>query len=271
MSAIIPRESVLALVLGMPIEGWHGWDDYAPIYDWENARTVGRRDVPFWRALAVEAGGPALELGCGTGRIACPVAADVDRLVGIDRSAPMLARLRRRRSRRGLGQRLHLIRGDIRFLPFAPGSFQLVMAPYGVLQSLLRDRDLRETLRAVRTVLRPGGRFAIDLVPDLKNWREYEQRVSMRGRRRGSQTQVTLVETVRQDPDRRLTHFDQEFIERRGWRSTTHRFSLSFRTLSVRQMSARLRRAGFAVRSVAGDYQGGAWHPDAETWVMVAT
>ena len=29
-------------------EGWHGWDDYAPFYDWENARTLGRRDVPFW-------------------------------------------------------------------------------------------------------------------------------------------------------------------------------------------------------------------------------
>ena len=30
-------------------EGYEGWDDYAPFYDWENARTLGRRDVPFWR------------------------------------------------------------------------------------------------------------------------------------------------------------------------------------------------------------------------------
>ena len=22
------------------VEGWEGWDDYAPFYDWENARTV---------------------------------------------------------------------------------------------------------------------------------------------------------------------------------------------------------------------------------------
>ena len=33
-------------------EGHEGWDDYAPFYDWENARTLGRRDVPFWRNLA---------------------------------------------------------------------------------------------------------------------------------------------------------------------------------------------------------------------------
>ena len=32
-------------------EGHEGWDDYAPFYDWENARTLGRRDVPFWLRL----------------------------------------------------------------------------------------------------------------------------------------------------------------------------------------------------------------------------
>lgn len=53
----------------MQPEGWHGWDAYAAFYDWENARTLGRRDVPFWRRLAARAGGPVLELGCGTGRL----------------------------------------------------------------------------------------------------------------------------------------------------------------------------------------------------------
>jgi hypothetical protein len=33
-------------------EGWRGWDDYAPFYDWENAQTVARRDVKFWQRLA---------------------------------------------------------------------------------------------------------------------------------------------------------------------------------------------------------------------------
>ena len=45
------------------IEGFEGWDDYAPFYDWENARTLGRRDVPFWRNLAIQAAGRVLELG----------------------------------------------------------------------------------------------------------------------------------------------------------------------------------------------------------------
>src|SRR4051812_37617090 len=76
----------------MAKEGWHGWDTYAPFYDWENAQTLGRRDVPFWRGVAARAGGRVLELGCGTGRVSLPLAADGLNLVGIDRSAPMLAR-----------------------------------------------------------------------------------------------------------------------------------------------------------------------------------
>ena len=48
------------------------------------------------------------------------------------------------------------------------------------------------------------------------------------------------------------------------------RFELAFRTLSVRQMSARLRKAGFTIESVSGDYTGGAWHPEADTGLVVA-
>src|SRR5205823_7761260 len=80
-------------------EGWEGWDTYAPFYDWENARTLGRRDVPFWRRLAAEITGPILELGCGTGRVTLPLARDGARIVGIDRSAAMLARAVRRARR----------------------------------------------------------------------------------------------------------------------------------------------------------------------------
>ena len=48
--------------MSTPTEGWHGWDAYARFYDWENAQTVGRRDVRFWADLAGRA--PGVEL-CG--------------------------------------------------------------------------------------------------------------------------------------------------------------------------------------------------------------
>jgi ubiquinone/menaquinone biosynthesis C-methylase UbiE len=252
-------------------EGHEGWDDYAPFYDWENARTLGRRDVPFWRNVAINAGGEVLELGCGTGRVALPLGRAGISLTGIDRSEPMLARARRRVSRSRLARHVRLIRGDIRDLPFRPSAFSLVMAPYGLLQSLLRERDLTATLSAVHRVLQPGGTFGVELVADLPAWEEYRQRVSLKGwKQRKGGTHVTLVETVKQDRARHLTIFEQEFTERRGRHKTSKTFALTFRTLSVPQMARRLTKAGFEVTATLGDYRGGPWDPRAEVWIILA-
>jgi SAM-dependent methyltransferase len=255
-------------------QGWQGWDDYAPFYDWENARTLGRRDVSFWTRVAAEARGDVLELGCGTGRISLPLIRAGVPLVGVDRSDAMLARAARRAAAlRGHGRsrrpHLRLVRGDIRALPLRRNSFGMVLAPYGVLQSLLRDRDLIAALDSVHDVLKPGGLFGLDLVPDVPQWKEYADRVQLRGRGpRG--THFTLIESVRQDARRRLTIFTQEYRVRKGRTVTTHPFTLTFRTVPVRGMTRRLERAGFAVRAVLGDYRGRAWDERADVWIILA-
>jgi ubiquinone/menaquinone biosynthesis C-methylase UbiE len=257
-------------------EGWEGWDDYAPFYDWENAQTFGRRDVSFWSRLARRKLADVaikrrrvLELGCGTGRIAFPLAREGVAVVGIDRSAEMLARARMRLRRVRKPLDISLIRGDIRHLPFPDRSFPLVVAPYGILQSLLRERDLAATLEAVARVLKPGGMFGLELVADLPSWNEYKNRVSLRGTRAGG-SRITLVESVRQDRAKGLTLFDQEFTERRGRDTRRKTFTLTFRTLSVPQMVRRLEKAGFAVSAMLGDYRGGPWDPRAEVWIILA-
>jgi ubiquinone/menaquinone biosynthesis C-methylase UbiE len=252
-------------------EGWQGWDQYAPFYDWENARTVARRDVAFWQGLARQQAGAVLELGCGTGRLALPLLKAGADLVGIDRSEAMLGRARTKARRAGLSRRARFVRGDIRRLPFRtrPG-FGLVLAPYGMLQSLTRERDLADTLASVARVLKRDGLFGIDLVPDLPRWSEYTRRVTLSGSR-DARTHLTLRETVRQDTRRRVTMFDQEYVERRGGQKRVHRFALTFRTLSVPQMRRRLEKAGFRIRAVLGDYQGGPWHPEADVWIILAS
>jgi SAM-dependent methyltransferase len=250
-------------------EGWEGWDDYATFYDWENSQTVQRRDVRFWERLAAAAGGPVLELGCGTGRILVPIAKSGVHLVGIDRSVSMLTRARRRVVRARLQNHALLVRGDIRALPFPDGQFRLVMAPYGILQSLVRPSDLTAALASIARVVPKGGRLGVDLVPDLPRWSEYEGRKTLSGRM-GRAAHVTLVESVRQDRPRHLTTFDQRYIiERRGERHVS-RFSLTFRTVSVPRMSGLLERAGFRVDAVLGDYQGGPWDERADVWVILA-
>ena len=183
------------------------------------AATVGRRSV--------------LELGCGTGRISIPLARAGLSVVGIDRSSSMIAKAAGRARRikpRSRGKqrrgRLRLVLGDIRALPFESSRFPMVIAPYGILQSLLRDRDLDGTLRSVARVLEPGGLFGIDLVPDVPRWREYRNQVKMRGRTTGGAT-LTLVESVRQDPRRESRLRSDWYIEHRRGRSTKHQFRSS--------------------------------------------
>lgn len=253
------------------MEGWHGWDEYAPFYDWENRHTLGRRDLPFWLRLTEEAAGSVLELGCGTGRLSIAVARRAPRFVGIDRSGTMLERIRGRLRRARLGSRAWLVRGDIRALPFQPSArFDLVMAPYGLAQSLLRDRDLDAALRSAAAVMRAGAILGVDLVPDLPRWREYQRKVSLRGRRGRNGPEITLIESVRQDRAHELTMFDQEFVERRGRRREIHRCQLTFRTRTVPAMVRHLERAGFRLEALYGDYTGGEWSAEADVWVIVA-
>jgi SAM-dependent methyltransferase len=283
-------------------QGWRGWDEYAPFYDWENAQTLGRRDVPFWRRIASSARGQVLELGCGTGRVSQPLADAGVELIGIDRSAPMLGRARERlarsRVRRATSPQMVnpnsvriaspktrpskasgrpepaegriplFVRGDIRALPFADGAFAMVLAPYGILQSLTRPRDLAATLASVARTIVPGGIFGVDLVPDVPTWREYRDRVQLRGR--AGAAHLTLIESVTQDRQRQLTTFEQRYVERRGAHTREHRFELTFRTLSVPQMTRQLTRAGFCVETLLGDYGGRPWDDRADVWIILA-
>lgn len=251
-----------------PPDGSVGWDAYAPFYDWENARTFGRRDVAFWRRVAAREPGPLLELGCGTGRLLVPLARAGARATGIDRSAPMLAHARERARRLRRAARPALARGDIRALPFPTASFGIVLAPYGMLQSVLADADLEAVVSEAARVLKPGGMLGVDLVPDLPRWDEYARRVQLRGR--AGRARITLVESVRQDRRRGLTVFDEEFVVQRGRTSSRHRFSLTFRTRPIDEITARLRRAGLRVETLLGGYDERPWNPRADVWLVVA-
>ena len=258
------------------MQGHEGWDDYADYYDWENAQTVGRRDIAFWQRMAAaarKAGRGAtsvLELGCGTGRVAIPVARSGATVIGIDRSESMLARGRKNVRRARVGTQVKLLRGDIRHLPFPDRSFPLVMAPYGILQSLLDEKVLKATLKEVSRVLTRTGTFGLELVADLPAWEEYSRHTSLRGKRGPKGKPIVLIESVKQDRRNHITRFEQEFIEGRGKTASRKKFVLAFRTLSVPQMVQRLEKAGLEVSALLGDYQGGPWDLRADVWIILA-
>ncbi len=135
------------------------YDAIARVYDpWSVSVT---EDVPFYVAEAVRSGGPVLELGVGTGRIAVPIAAEGIEVVGVDLSAGMLEVARERAELAGVS--IDLRHGDMRDPP-VEGTFPLVTCPFRSLLHMETERDRRMALRAVSRGLSPGhGRFVFDV------------------------------------------------------------------------------------------------------------
>jgi len=136
------------------------YDAIAGLYDaW--SRSV-REDIGFYVDEAKRSGGPVLELGVGTGRIAIPIAeAGVD-VIGVDASEGMLAVARAAAAEAGVTERLDLRRGDIRKPPAGTGA-RLVICPFRSLLHLQSDAERIRTLTAVHDLLPPGGRFVFDV------------------------------------------------------------------------------------------------------------
>src|SRR5438477_11680224 len=116
-----------------------GYDDYASIaelYDYVTPYR-DRQDVQFYVEAAKQAGGPVLELGCGTGRVLIPTARAGVEITGLDASRHMLGACRERLEREPaeVRSRVQLVEGDIREFRF-PRSFRLVTIPFRPFQHL---------------------------------------------------------------------------------------------------------------------------------------
>ena len=264
-------------------EGWEGWDEYAPFYDWENARTLGRRDVPFWRRVARRARGPCLELGCGTGRISLPLARAGVSLVGIDRSAPMLARARHRvapaaliASAIGSGGGRPRFEACVRGRhPRAARSPRAVSAGAravrhpAVAAARPRSRGDAESV-ASRSAARRHSSGSISS-PTCRTGTSTTNRVQLQAARTAGGAHLTLVESVRQDRARRLTDLRAALrASAAAGVDASIGSTLTFRTLSVPQMTRRLERAGFRCRALLGDYRGRPWDERADVWIILA-
>jgi len=117
-------------------------------------------DLPLWRELAALAGGPVLELGCGTGRVALDLAAAGHAVTGVDSDAELVAELARRARLRGL--RVDAVCADARSLSLS-GRYELVIAPMQMVQLLGGGAGRRQALERSGEHLAAGGVVAIAL------------------------------------------------------------------------------------------------------------
>jgi SAM-dependent methyltransferase len=185
------------------------YDRIARLYDPWSASVV--EDVSFYLDRARRFGGPVVELGVGTGRIAIPIAAEGISVIGVDSSEGMLAVARERAELAGAD--LDLRHGDLRNPP-VEGPVPLVLAPFRSLLHMEIEADRLAAVRAVHGLLAPGGRFVFDVfnpgrediaethgrwlerepgIFERADWNERTRTLILRVRGEGMETELSLA------------------------------------------------------------------------------
>jgi SAM-dependent methyltransferase len=125
---------------------------------WHDVENGGyEADLPLWRELAAQAGGPVLDLGAGTGRVALDLAAAGHEVTALDSDAELLDELTLRARERGL--KVAAVRADARSLARI-GRFSLVLAPMQFMQIMGGASARAEVLAGVAACLGRGATFA---------------------------------------------------------------------------------------------------------------
>ncbi|MFH0522219.1 class I SAM-dependent DNA methyltransferase [Streptomyces sp. M41] len=113
---------------------------------------------------ALADGGPALELGVGTGRIALPLAARGVPVHGVDMSRAMVDRLRAKPG----GDAVDVTIGDFATTR-VEGEFALVYLVFNTIGNLTTQDAQVDCFRNAASHLRPGGCFVVEVgVPELR-------------------------------------------------------------------------------------------------------
>jgi SAM-dependent methyltransferase len=117
-------------------------------------------DIDLWRELAGSAGGPVLDVGCGTGRVALDLAERGHDVTGVDSDPALIRALSERARERGV--RVHAEVADARALALG-ARFALAISPMQVVQLLGGPAGRAAMLESLRLHLRSGGVAALAL------------------------------------------------------------------------------------------------------------
>jgi SAM-dependent methyltransferase len=249
---------------------WAHYEDPA-LYD----HTYKRRksDVRYYADLAEAKGGPVLELGAGTGRVAMELARRGLEVVAVDAMDAMLnqAATRLQRQPRAVRERVTLVRGDLRRIDLGR-RFPLVLAPFNVLMHLYDQSDMNRALANVRRHLRRTGRFAFDVrMPDARELGLDPDRLYRCGTVTHPETKRRYLyrENFRYDPVRQIqliTFVYQAEDDPNDVRTVP----LTHRHFFPEELLALLDAQRFAVEARYGDFDGTPLDACSESQILVA-
>jgi SAM-dependent methyltransferase len=215
-------------------------------------------DLGFYLGIAKAAGGPVLDVACGTGRVllrALEAGLDAD---GVDDSGDMLERLRVNAAAHGLTPRV--IRGDMRAFRM-PRRYRCVMIPFNAFAHNLTADDQLGTLRGCREHLLPGGRLVFDVfsvTPAMLATPVAEPVLELETKHPETGLLLRLYDGRRLDVATQTQHSQIaiEELDAGGAVARTHRFATVVRWIHPSEMELLLRLAGFARWEITGGFDG---------------
>ena len=226
-------------------------------------------DLPFWQTLARWQGGPILELGCGTGRVALPLAQDGHTVYGLDNSPAMLAFMQARIPAE-LQSRIHLVEADMVDFHIEE-AFKIVLLPCNTYSAF--DPNMRSRmLTCIFQHLRPGGVFAVsmpnpNLLASLQTNLEPDIETILRHPESGYPVQVSsswerLNNTVKMN-----WNYDHLLPDGRVERLTT---SVTHYIATMEEHITQMIATGFTIESTYRNFETGSYRPDASYLIIIA-
>jgi hypothetical protein len=183
-------------------------EEAAEVYDQRDRREDTPATVAFLEQLA--AGGPALELAIGTGRVALPLAARGVVVDGIDFSTAMVAKLQAKPG----GDQLAVTIGNFADVP-VPGDYRLIYVVFNTLFNLLTQDDQVRCFENVASHLTADGSFVVEaFVPSYLTRLRSDQYVDAEAL---GVDEVTL-DVGRHDPVKQLLEESHMVLTREGVR-----------------------------------------------------
>ncbi len=222
----------------------------------ETPRSLPRID--FYVQLARRTGGPVLELACGSGIVALPVARAGLRVTGVDLAVPMMQHAHAKAAAQGLESMTRWVHGDAKHVRLDRElPFNAVFITGNAFQAFLTAADQQALLANVKRHLHPAGVFAFETCnpsgTDLADKTDEEHWAAFIGAQGHA---VTVTGLQRFDHEQQLMHWTtiRRWHDSETPRETTTRIACKFTPPA--ELDAQLRHSGFDVTERYGDWDG---------------
>ena len=242
--------------------------DYLEVYAHRDDRQGLEQARDATRLLGLVPGARVLDVACGAGRHTFALRELGLDVTGMDLSIPLL-RAARHRARESGDEDIGFVRGDMRQLPFRD-AFDAALSLFTSFGYFEDDEENARVLRAIHSVLRPGGLYLLDFLnPELVVGTLEPRSAELREGRRIVQERSITADGARVEKTIRITPADPADPADPG--PVPERvFRESVRLYSRQDIESMMARASLEVIGVHGSFAGEAWEPASPRMIFSA-